>query len=49
MNNSPSNIFYTLLLLERFHQNSQANSAATGMNRLIVSEKINSQLNYPAV
>ena len=29
MNTSPSNIFYILLLLERYHQNCQAVSAAT--------------------
>ena len=31
MNNSPSNIFQTLLLLEIYHQNCQAVLAATGM------------------
>ena len=34
MNNSPSNIFHILLLLERYHQNYQAVLAATGMNAL---------------
>ena len=32
MNNSPSNIFNSLLLLKRYHQNSLAVLAATGMN-----------------
>ena len=31
MNNSPSNIFYVLLLLDRYHQNCQVDLAATGM------------------
>ena len=34
MNNSPSNIFRILLLLERYHQNSQVVLAVTGMNGL---------------
>ena len=34
MNNSPSNIFCFLLLLERYHQNCQAVLAAIGMNGL---------------
>ena len=32
MNTSPSNIFYILLLLERYRQNYQAVLAATGMS-----------------
>ena len=35
MNNFLSDIFYILLLLERYHQICQAVLAATGMNRLI--------------
>ena len=39
MNNSPSDIFYTLLLLERYHLNCQAVLAATsGMNGLTHSQ-----------
>ena len=34
MNNSPSNIFQPLLLVERYDQSSQAVLAATGMNGL---------------
>ena len=34
MDISPSNIFYKLHLLERYHQNCQAVLAATGMNGL---------------
>ena len=34
MNNSSSNIFKILLLLERYHHNCQAVLAATGMNSL---------------
>ena len=34
MNNSPSNIFEILLLLERCHQNYQAVMAAIGINEL---------------
>ena len=34
MKNSPSTVFLILLLLERYHQNSQAVLAATGMNGL---------------
>ena len=34
MDKSPSNIFQILLLLERYHQKSQAVLAATGMNGL---------------
>ena len=34
MNNSPSNIFEILLLLQRYHQNCQAVLVATGMNGL---------------
>ena len=36
MKNSPSNIFYILLLLERCHKNCEAVLAATGMNGLRV-------------
>ena len=35
MNNSPSNIFQSLLLLERYHQNGLAVLAATGRKGLI--------------
>ena len=34
MNNSPSNIFWILLLLERYHLHCEAILAATGMNSL---------------
>ena len=34
MNNSSSNIFKILLLLERYYQNSQVVLSATGMNGL---------------
>ena len=34
MNNSPSDTYYILLLLERYHQNSLAVLAAAGMNGL---------------
>ena len=34
MNNSPSNIFCIMLLLERYQQNCQAVLAATSTNRL---------------
>ena len=34
MNNSPSNIFQSLLLLERYHENSQAVLAAASNNGL---------------
>ena len=34
MNNSPTNIFQILLLLERYHKNCQAVLAASGLNVL---------------
>ena len=34
MNNSPSNIFYTLLLFERYHRTCMAVLAATDINGL---------------
>ena len=45
MNNSPSNIFKILLLLERYRQNSQAVLAATGMNGLNI---LSTYLSYPS-
>ena len=35
MNNSPTNIFQILLLLERYHQKCLAVLAASGLNMLI--------------
>ena len=40
MNNCPTNILEILLLLERYHQNSQAVLAATGMNGLRISSGV---------